>query len=98
MIVPESADTIRLIYSSYINGMGFKAIARMLNEQNHKTPAKMHLELIGKKMPRDQEKILKKYLCDATMVSRILQEEAYPWIFTSRLRFRITRIPMRTAC
>ena len=77
VIVPESADTIRLIYSSYISGMGFKAIARMLNEQNHKTPAKMQLELIGKKMPRDQEKILKKYLWDATMVSRILQEEAY---------------------
>ena len=77
IIVPESADTIRLIYSSYISGMGFKAIARMLNEQNHKTPAKMQLELIGKKMPRDQEKILKKYLWDATMVSRILQEEAY---------------------
>lgn len=77
IIVPESADTIRLIYSSYISGMGFKAIARMLNEQNHKTPAKMQLELIGKRMPKDQEKILKKYLWDATMVSRILQEEAY---------------------
>ena len=77
MIVPDSADTIRLIYSCYISGMGFKAIARMLNEQNHKTPAKMQLELIGKRMPKDQEKILKKYLWDATMVSRILQEEAY---------------------
>ena len=77
IIIPDSADTIRLIYSSYINGMGFKAIARMLNEQNHKTPAKMQLELIGKRMPKDQEKILKKYLWDATMVSRILQEEAY---------------------
>lgn len=77
IIVPESADTIRLIYSSYISGMGFKAIARMLNEEKHKTPAKMQLELIGKKMPKDQEKILKKYLWDATMVSRILQEEAY---------------------
>ena len=77
IIIPDSADTIRLIYSSYISGMGFKAIARMLNEQNHKTPAKMQLELIGKRMPKDQEKILKKYLWDATMVSRILQEEAY---------------------
>ena len=77
IIIPDSADTIRLIYSSYISGMGFKAIARMLNEQNYKTPAKMQLELIGKRMPKDQEKILKKYLWDATMVSRILQEEAY---------------------
>ena len=77
VIVPEAAETIRLIYSSYISGMGFKAIARMLNEQKRKTPAQMQMELIGKRMPRDQERILKKYLWDATMVSRILQEEAY---------------------
>ena len=77
VIVPEAAETVRLIYSSYISGMGLKAIARMLNEQKRKTPAQMQMELIGKRMPRDQEKILKKYLWDATMVSRILQEEAY---------------------
>ena len=77
VIVPEAAETIRLIYSSYISGMGLKAIARMLNEQKRKTPAQMQLVLLGKRMPRDQEKILKKYLWDATMVSRILQEEAY---------------------
>ena len=77
VIVPEAAETIRLIYSSYISGMGLKAIARILNEQKRKTPAQMQMELIGKRMPRDQERILKKYLWDATMVSRILQEEAY---------------------
>ena len=36
VIVPEAAETIRLIYSSYISGMGLKAIARMLNEQKRK--------------------------------------------------------------
>ena len=77
VIVPEAAETIRLIYSSYISGMGLKAIARMLNEQKRKTPAQMQRVLLGKRMPRDQERILKKYLWDATMVSRILQEEAY---------------------
>ena len=76
-VVPEAAETIRLIYSSYLGGMGFKAIAKMLNQQRRKTPAKMQLELIGKRMPRDQEKVLKKYLWDATMVKRILQDEAY---------------------
>lgn len=76
-VVPEAAETIRLIYSSYLSGMGFKAIAKMLNQQRRKTPAKMQLELIGKRMPRDQEKVLKKYLWDATMVKRILQDEAY---------------------
>ena len=76
-IVPEAAETIHLIYSGYLGGMGFKAIAKMLNQQRRKTPAKMQLELIGKRMPRDQEKVLKKYLWDATMVKRILQDEAY---------------------
>ena len=76
-VVPEAAETIRLIYSSYLGGMGFKAIAKMLNQQRRKTPAKMQLELLGKRMPRDQEKVLKKYLWDATMVKRILQDEAY---------------------
>ena len=76
-IVPEAAETIRLIYSSYLGGMGFKAIAKMLNQQRHKTPAKMQMELIGKRLPRDQEKVLKKYLWDATMVKQILQDEAY---------------------
>ena len=76
-IVPEAAETIHLIYSGYLGGMGFKAIAKMLNQQRRKTPAKMQLELIGKRMPMDQEKVLKKYLWDATMVKRILQDEAY---------------------
>ena len=76
-IVPEAAETIRLIYSSYRSGMGFKAIAKMLNEQHRKTPAKMQRELLGKRLPREQERILKKYLWEATMVGRILQEEAY---------------------
>ena len=76
-IVPEAAETIRLIYSSYRSGMGFKAIAKILNEQHRKTPAKMQRELLGKRLPREQERILKKYLWEATMVGRILQEEAY---------------------
>ncbi len=76
-IVPEAAETIHLIFSSYLNGMGLKAIARMLNEEKRKTPAQMQLELLGKRMPEKLEAIKKKYLWDGTMVSRILQEEAY---------------------
>ena len=76
-IVPEAAGTIHLIFSSYLSGMGLKAIARMLNEEKRKTPARMQLELLGKRMPEKLEAIKKKYLWDGTMVSRILQEEAY---------------------
>ena len=76
-IVPEAAETIHLIFSSYISGMGLKAIARMLNEEKRKTPAQMQLELLGKRMPEKLEQIKKKYLWEGTMVGRILQEEAY---------------------
>lgn len=77
-VVPEAAETIHLIFASYVGGMGLKAIARMLNEEKRKTPAQMQLELLGKRMPERLEKeIKKKYLWDGTMVSRILRDESY---------------------
>ena len=77
VIVPEAADTIHLIFSSYLDGKGVKAIAAMLNENGNKTPALMQKHLTGKRLPEKQEMIIKKYLWDATMVSRILQDESY---------------------
>ena len=77
VIVPEAAETIHLIFSSYLDGKGVKAIAAMLNENGNKTPALMQKHLIGKRLPEKQERIIKKYLWDATMVSRILQDESY---------------------
>ena len=77
-IVPEAAETIHLIFASYVSGMGLKAVAKLLNEEQRKTPARMQLELLGKRMPERLEKeIKKKYLWDATMVSRILRDESY---------------------
>lgn len=77
-IVPEAAETVHLIFASYLSGMGLKAIARMLNEEKRKTPAQMQKELLGKRMPeRLETEIKKKYLWDATMVSRLLRDEAY---------------------
>lgn len=77
-IVPEAAETIHLIFASYVGGMGVKVIARMLNEGKRKTPAQMQMELLGKRMPeRLETEIKKKYLWDGTMVSRILRDEAY---------------------
>ena len=77
-IVPEAAETIHLIFASYIGGMGLKAIARMLNEEKRKTPAQMQMVLLGKRMPeRLENEIKKKYLWGGTMVSRLLKDEAY---------------------
>ena len=77
VIVPEAAETIHQIFSSYLDGKGVKAIAAMLNENGNKTPALMQKHLTGKRLPENQELIIKKYLWDATMVSRILQDESY---------------------
>ena len=77
VIVPEAAETVHLIFSSYLDGMGVKAIAAKLNENGNKTPALMQKHLTGKRLPEKQELIIKKYLWDATMVSRILQDESY---------------------
>lgn len=77
-IVPEAAETIHLIFASYLNGMGLKAIARMLNEEKRKTPAQMQMALLGKRMPeRLETEIKKKYLWEGTMVGRLLKDEAY---------------------
>ena len=77
VVVEEAAETVRLIFTSYVGGSGMKAIARMLTEQKHKTPAQMQLALLNKRMPNTYNSIKKKYLWDATMVSRILQDESY---------------------
>ena len=75
--VDEAAETVRLIFTTYVSGNGLKAIARMLNEQKCKTPAQMQLTLLNKHLPNIHNGILKKYLWDATMVSRILRDESY---------------------
>lgn len=77
VIVEETAETVRMIFSAYIGGSGMKAIARTLNEQRRKTPALMQMELLNKRLPNTQDGILKKYLWDATMVGRILKDESY---------------------
>jgi len=77
VIVEEAAETVRMIFLAYTGGSGLKAVARMLNEKQRKTPALMQWELLNKRLPNTQDGILKKYLWDATMVSRILHYESY---------------------
>lgn len=77
VVVEEAAETVRMIFTAYIGGHGLKAIAKMLNEQKRKTPALTQLGLLNKHTPNTQDGILKKYLWDGRMVSRILQDESY---------------------
>jgi DNA invertase Pin-like site-specific DNA recombinase len=77
IVVPEAADTVREIFSAYLSGVGLKTIARQLNEEERKTPARMQLELMQKHMPDRYDHVVKKYLWDATMVGRILHDESY---------------------
>lgn len=77
IVVEEAAETVRMIFTAYTGGHGFKAIARMLNEGKRKTPAQIQLDLLNKRLPNTQDGILKKYLWNATMVARILKDESY---------------------
>lgn len=77
VIVEEAAETVRLIYSLYLSGLGMKAIARQLNTEKRKTPAEMQMQLLRKREPHTRDDIRKKNIWDATMVSRILQDEFY---------------------
>lgn len=77
VVVEEAAETVRLIFSLYTDGRGLKSIAKILNEQSRKTPAKMQMELLRKRLPNTHDAIVKKYLWDATMVRRILCDEIY---------------------
>lgn len=47
-IVDEAADTVRLIFSLYLDGIGLRPISQLLNEQLRKTPAEFQAELYGK--------------------------------------------------
>lgn len=78
-IVDEAADTVRLIFSLYLSGVGLRPISQLLNQQRRKTPAQLQAELYGKHNPdihtdKDGQHI---YLWNYTGVKRILSDESY---------------------
>ena len=77
VVVEEAAETVKLIFTLYVGGRGLKAIASLLNEEKRKTPALIQLELLNKRSPNTHDAITKKYLWDATMIKRILENEIY---------------------
>ena len=68
-IIEEAADTVRLIFSLYLDGCRLKEIARRLNEQGRKTPAQMQATLGGRPQPKG--------LWSYTIIKRVLLDESY---------------------
>ena len=77
VVVEEVAEAVQLIYSMYLSGSGLKAIANRLNLEKRKTPAQMQFQLLRKSEPCTYNGIRKKNIWEATMISRILQNEIY---------------------
>ena len=71
-IVDEAADTVRLIFSLYLSGVGLRPISQLLNQQRRKTPAQLQAPDIH--TDKDGQHI---YLWNYTGVKRILSDESY---------------------
>ena len=77
MIVEEAADTVRLIFKLYLDGYGFKQIAKKLNADGVHTPAYYQQTLLGKNVPHTWPQISKQQLWISTTIKRILENEFY---------------------
>ena len=74
---PEAAETVRMIYSLYLQGFGQKEIARRLNELGRKTPAQIRAEQCGREVRAAYKARDNRYLWTYASVKNVLTEEAY---------------------
>ena len=77
VIVEEAADTVRLIFKLYLDGYGFKQIAKKLNADGVHSPAYYQQTLLGKNVPHTWPQISKQQLWISTTIKRILENEFY---------------------
>ena len=77
VIVEEAADTVRLIFKLYLDGYGFKQIAKKLNADGVHTPAYYQQTLLGKNVPHTWPQISKQQLWISTTIKRILENDFY---------------------
>lgn len=77
MVVEEAAAIVRQIFAWYTSGYGLKAVAKMLNAQNIKSPAYYQKSLYGKTRTIDRPEISTRYLWANTAVRRVLTNEFY---------------------
>ena len=74
---PEAAETVRMIYSLYLQGFGQKEIARRLNDLGRKTPAQLRAEQCGREVRASYKTRDGHHLWTYTSVKNVLIEEAY---------------------
>ena len=74
---PEASETVQIIYSLYLQGLGQKEIARRLNALGRKTPAQLRAEQCGKEVCAASKTSDGRYVWTYASVKNILVEEAY---------------------
>lgn len=77
IIVEETAAIVRQIFNWYIQGYGFVAIAKKLNDAGIRSPNYYQQKLFHKHMRVDRPQISHEFLWEATGVKRILENEFY---------------------
>lgn len=74
---PEASQTVQIIYSLYLQGLGQKEIARRLNALGRKTPAQLRAEQCGREVCAASKTKDGRYVWTYASVKNILVEEAY---------------------
>ena len=74
---PEAAETVRLIYDYYLQGVGQKEIARRLNRLGRKTPAQLRAERNGGEFYASRKNQSGQYVWNYVSVKNVLMEEGY---------------------
>lgn len=82
-VQPEAAETVRIIYTLYLEGCGQKEIARQLNELGRKTPAQLRAEHCGREVRAAHKTQDGKYLWTYASVKNILVEESYTGVLVN---------------
>ena len=77
VIMDEPAEIVREIYTMYLDGFGFKAIAEKLNKDGKKSPSYYQKLYNNKNQGYNKPAITLKYLWDSTAVKRVLTNEFY---------------------
>lgn len=74
---PEVSETVRAVYSLYLQGYGQKEIARKLNALGRKTPAQLRAEQCGREVCASSKTRDGRYVWTYASVKNILAEETY---------------------
>ena len=77
VVVEEAAGIVQRIFRLYLDGYGLKAIARILNDENVKSPGYFQEKLYGKNVGSNKPELARRFCWENTKVRRILTNEFY---------------------